>query len=72
MAGSARYGNKYGTKYRWPNGVVPYKFSDEYEHDPKHKKIVEEAILHMNKKLLGCIKIRLGTLLKESQKMAML
>ena len=43
-------------KFRWPNGVVPYKIQNSFnDHD---RAVIEETIKSLNQELGGCIEIR--------------
>ena len=43
-------------KYRWPNGVVPYKIENSFnDHD---RAVIEDTIKSLNQELGGCIEIR--------------
>ena len=41
---------------RWPNGVIPYKFSSYFTKD--HKDRILSGIAYINENLKGCIEIR--------------
>ena len=41
---------------RWPNGIVPYEFSDNVTKD--RRKIIRKSIRDMNNRLAGCVRIR--------------
>ena len=43
-------------EFRWPNGVVPYEFSDNVDKD--RRKFIREKIRDLNNRLAGCIRIR--------------
>ena len=45
-------------QYRWPNGELPYTFSDDFSYLPYTKKEIESVIAQFNAKFHGCIKIR--------------
>ena len=41
---------------RWPNGIIPYKFSSYFK--KAHKARILGGIAYMNENLKGCIEIR--------------
>ena len=43
-------------KFRWPNGVVPYKIENQF--NDQDKASINEAITSLNQELNGCINIR--------------
>ena len=43
-------------KFRWPNGVVPYKIENQFSDQDKAS--INEAITSLNQELNGCINIR--------------
>lgn len=43
-------------KFRWPNGVVPYKIKNSFnDHD---RAVIEDTIKSLNQELGGCVEIR--------------
>ena len=43
-------------KFRWTNGVVPYKIEDSFNnHD---RAVIEDTIKSLNQELGGCVEIR--------------
>ena len=45
-----------GKSYKWPNGIVPYKFEESVP--ASRKKIIRAAIAVMNKAFANCITIK--------------
>ena len=43
-------------KFRWSNGVVPYKIENTFNN--QQKAVIEESIKSLNQELGGCIEIR--------------
>ena len=43
-------------KFRWSNGVVPYKIENAFNN--QQKAVIEESIKSLNQELGGCIEIR--------------
>ena len=43
-------------RFRWPNGVVPYKIENSFNNH--EKAVIEDSIKSLNQELGGCIEIR--------------
>ena len=43
--------------YRWPNGIMPYQFSNEFPFSKEDRTLVLDSINEFNHEMEGCLKI---------------